>query len=85
MDTPQIAERVLKIIAGAVGDVPVSEVAASASLVDELGLDSLDIADVEIQLEEEFDIEMSEHDAKGVETVQDVIDSVRRHLDAKAE
>jgi acyl carrier protein len=84
MDKPEIVERVLKIIAAAVGDVLVSEIAASASLVDELGLDSLDLADVTIQLEEEFSIDMSERDAAATHTVQDVIDIVKRHLDAKA-
>jgi acyl carrier protein len=85
MDTSEIAGRVLKIIAGAVGDAQANEIAASATLVDELGLDSLDIADVEVQLEEEFDIEMSGSEAERLHTVQDVIDLVKRHLDAKIE
>ena len=83
MDAPKIEERVLKIIAEAVGDAQADEIAASATLVDELGLDSLDVADIEIQLEEEFDIELSRSDYEAPRTVQDVIDIVKRYLDAK--
>jgi acyl carrier protein len=84
METSEIAERVLKIIAGAVGNAQVNEISTSASLMDELGLDSLDVADVQIQLEEELDIEIANRDAEAAHTVQDVIDIVKRHLDAKA-
>jgi acyl carrier protein len=84
METSEIAKRVLKIIAGAVGNAQVNEISTSASLMDELGLDSLDVADVQIQLEEEFDIEIANRDAEAAHTVQDVIDIVKRHLDAKA-
>jgi acyl carrier protein len=83
MDTPKIEERVLKIIAEAAGDAQADEIAPSATLVDELSLDSLDVADIEIQLEEEFDIELSRSDAEAPRTVQDVIDIVKRYLDAK--
>ena len=41
MDTPKIEERVLKIIAEAAGDAQADEIAPSATLVDELSLDSL--------------------------------------------
>jgi acyl carrier protein len=83
METPEITERVLKIIAGAVGDKTADEIPPSASLMDELGLDSLDVADVQVQLEEEFDIEISNGDAEAAKTVQNIIDIVKRYVAAK--
>jgi acyl carrier protein len=83
MDGPEIAERVLKIIAGALGDVPIHDIALSKSLVDDLGMDSLDVADIVVQLETEFEIDISYSEADDVKTVQDVIDSVQRHISAK--
>jgi acyl carrier protein len=84
MDAPEIAERVLKIIAETLGDVPMHDIAMSKSLVDDLGLDSLDVADIVVQLETEFEIEVSYDEFDSANTVQDVIDSVQRHIGAKA-
>jgi acyl carrier protein len=83
MGAPAIAERVLEIIAETLGDVPVHDIAMSESLVDDLGMDSLDVADLVVQLEIEFEIEISYSESDGVNTVQDVIDSVQRHIGAK--
>jgi acyl carrier protein len=57
----------------------------SESLVDDLGMDSLDVADLVVQLETEFEIEISYSESDGVITVQDVIDSVQRNIGAKAQ
>jgi acyl carrier protein len=83
MDAPVIAERVLTIIVETLGDVPVHDIVMSESLVDDLGMDSLDVADLVVQLEIEFEIEISYSESDGVNTVQDVIDSVQRHIGAK--
>jgi acyl carrier protein len=83
MDSPNIAERVLKIIAGALADVPVHDIAMSESLVDDLGMDSLDVADLVVQIEIEFDIEIPYGETEGVKTVRDVVDSVKRYVAAK--
>jgi acyl carrier protein len=83
MDASQIAERVVKIIAGALGEVLAEDIAASKTLVDDLRMDSLDVADLVVQLEIEFEIEISYGESDDVRTVQDIIDSVKRHVDAK--
>jgi acyl carrier protein len=83
MDAPEIGERVLKIIGETLGDVPVHDIAMSESLVDDLGMDSLDVADLVVQIETEFEIEISYSESDGVNTVQDVVDSVQRNIGAK--
>lgn len=48
------------------------DVKAEASLLDDLGADSLDITEVMMSFEEEFDIEISDEDLAKVRTVQDI-------------
>jgi acyl carrier protein len=83
MEASEITERVLKIIAESLGDVPAEDIASSETLVDDLGMDSLDVADLVVQIETEFEIEISYSESDGVNTVQDVIDSVQRNIGAK--
>jgi acyl carrier protein len=85
MAESEVAKRVLKIIAETLGDVPVDDIAMSESLVDDLGMDSLDVADLVVQLEVDFEIQISPSESDGVNTVQDVIDSVKRHVEAKTD
>lgn len=45
---------------------------------DELGADSMQCIEVLLELEDEFDIEISAHDTNGVATMQDVYDLIER-------
>ena len=47
---------------------------------DELGADSMQCIEVLLELEDEFDIEISAHDTNGVATMQDVYDMVERKI-----
>jgi acyl carrier protein len=78
MDGPDMAEQVLKLIANTFGHVPRDPIAMSESLVHDWGMDSLDVADLVVRLETEFEIEIPHDELDGVNTVQDVIDSVRK-------
>jgi acyl carrier protein len=82
MEASEIAERVVKIIAESCG-LPAEDITSSKTLVDELGMDSLDVADLVVQIEIEFEIEIPYSDSDDVKTVQDVVDSVKRHVEAK--
>ncbi len=59
--------------------VDLDEVVAKASLIDDLGADSLDLVELVMSMEEEFDIEIPDEDAEGLVTVQDAIDYVNSH------
>jgi acyl carrier protein len=48
--------------------------------VDDLGADSLDLVELIMSMEEEFDIEISDEDAENLVTFQDVIDYIKKHL-----
>lgn len=71
-------DRVKKIIAEKLS-VDISEVVPKASFVDDLGADSLDLVELIMSMEEEFDIEISDEDSENIRTVQDAIDYIHQH------
>ncbi len=76
-----IFERVKVIIVEQLG-VDDKEVVPSASFVDDLGADSLDLVELIMSLEEEFSnssqkIEIPDEDAEKILTVQDAVDYIR--------
>ena len=70
-----IAEKVKKIIVDQLG-VSAEEVKPEASFVDDLGADSLDLTELIIAMEEEFDIEIADDDAQKILKVQDAINYI---------
>ena len=75
-----ILERVRKIVAEQLG-VGESETLPSASFVDDLGADSLDLVELVMSLEEEFStpdkkVEIPDEDAEKILTVQNAVDYV---------
>lgn len=53
------------------------EVINDASLIDDMGADSLDIVELVMAMEEEFEMEIPDEDAEKIVTVQDIIDYVK--------
>ena len=72
MATPvEISERVKSIIVEQLG-VSLEEVTPQASFIEDLGADSLDIVELIMALEEEYDMEIPDEDAEKIQTVEDV-------------
>ncbi|MEM9233921.1 MAG: acyl carrier protein [Pseudomonadota bacterium] len=67
-----IAERVKKITVEHL-DVDAAKVVPEASFIDDLGADSLDIVELVMAFEEEFDIEIPDDAAETIQTVGDAI------------
>ena len=67
-----VEEKVKKIIADKLG-VDLSEVVPEASFVNDLGADSLDLVELIMTMEEEFDIEVPDEDAEKLAFVKDAI------------
>ncbi|HAJ32985.1 MAG TPA: acyl carrier protein [Candidatus Atribacteria bacterium] len=70
-------ERIKKIIVDGLG-VDESKITEDSSFVDDLGLDSLDIVELIMAFEEEFDIEIPDKDAEKIKTVGDAINEIRK-------
>jgi acyl carrier protein len=76
-----IEKRVKEIIAEQLG-LSLEEVANESSYVDDLGADSLDVVELVMALEEEFDIEISDDELEKIRTVQDTIDYIKQRVKA---
>ena len=70
-----VAERVKQIIVEQLG-VDENQVDPSASFVDDLGADSLDIVELVMAFEEAFDLDIPDEDAEKIKTVKDAIDYI---------
>jgi len=70
-----VEDKVKKII-GEKLSVDLVEVVPEASFVDDLGADSLDLVELIMSMEEEFDVEISDEDAEKITTVKDAMDYV---------
>ncbi len=66
-----VLERVKKVIAKELS-VEVEELNIQASFTDDLGIDSLEIFEIVMSLEEEFDIEIPNEDIENIKNVQDI-------------
>ena len=71
-------ERVKNVIVDQLS-VDADEVTLEASFVDDLGADSLDVVELIMGLETEFDIEIPDEDAEKITTVQNAIDYANTH------
>lgn len=80
MDAETIEQRIRPLIAEQLG-VEESKVTRSASFVDDLNADSLDLVEMVMSLEEEFKIEISDEDAEKIHTVGDALEYVQEHVE----
>lgn len=72
-----IFEKVQEKVAEQLG-VELDEITMEASFIDDLGADSLDIVELLMALEEEFDIEIPDEEAEKLSTVGDIVEYVKK-------
>lgn len=75
-----LEERIREIICGTLSVAP-DEVVPEASFVDDLNADSLDIQEMNMELEETFGIEISTEDEGSIQTVGDAVAFIRARVD----
>ncbi len=81
--TTTIASRVAAIISCQL-DIPESEVTPDKSITPDLGGDSLDLVELIMHVEDEFDIDIPGEDEETLTTVQQVIDYIERRVGEKS-
>jgi len=76
--TASIEQKVKSIIAENLG-VAENEIKNTSSFIEDLGADSLDIVELVMQMEEEFEVEIPDEEAENIKTVQNAIDYITSH------
>ena len=75
-----VEARVADLIVEQLG-VTREEVVAKASLVDDLGADSLDVVELVMSMEESFNIEIPDDEAEKIQTIGDAVSYLERHVE----
>lgn len=79
MSSEEVFEKVKETIIEQIG-VTDTAVTMEASFIDDLGADSLDIVELIMALEEEFDMEIPDADAEKIVAVGDVVEYIKEHV-----
>ena len=79
MSSEEVFDKVKEIIVEQLG-VAETAITPDASFIDDLGADSLDIVELIMALEEEFDLEIPDADAEKVVTFGDVVDYIKDNV-----
>ena len=74
-----VEARIQSVIARKLGVEP-DKVTTSADLVDDLGADSLDRQEIRLNLEDEFEIEISDEELAHIKNLEQATDCVAKHL-----
>jgi acyl carrier protein len=73
-----IEQKVKNIIADQLG-VGEDEIKPTSSFIEDLGADSLDIVELVMAMEEEFEVEIPDEEAENIKTVQDATNYITTH------
>jgi acyl carrier protein len=81
-NVPSVEERVIEIVCENLG-VNKEQVTRNTSFTEDVGADSLDIVELVMELEEEFEITIPDDQAEKIKTVGEAIDYIERETAAK--
>ena len=79
MDAAAMKDKILDIISNQLGSDK-GDVTPEASVVDDLGADSLDVVELVMALEEEFNLEIPDEEAEKIKSVQDILNHMESAL-----
>ena len=80
MEMTVMEDKIKKIIAEKLSVDP-GAVTGDAALVDDLGADSLDLVELIMSMEEEFDVEIPDEKAEAMRTVQDAVEYIKANAE----
>lgn len=80
MAKEEIFDKLKELVVDQLG-VDDDEVTAEATIQEDLGADSLDLVDLVMAVEEEFDVKIADEDLEGIKTVGDIVDYISENKD----
>ncbi len=80
MDENEIFSRVKDVIAEQLGIDDLDTITSETTFIDDLGADSLDVVELIMAFEEEFDMEIPEVEAEKISTDGDVVDYIKENV-----
>jgi acyl carrier protein len=78
----EITQKVTDILVNKIG-LEESEITTDANFTKDLGIDSLDYAELIMEFEQAFDIKINDADAEGLATIGEVVDFIKVKVDNK--
>ncbi|MCF8008847.1 MAG: acyl carrier protein [Halanaerobiales bacterium] len=75
----EVYDRIVQVVSEELA-ISEEEITEDASFIDDLGADSLDVVELIMALEEEFDIEIPDEDAENIATVADAVEYIEGSL-----
>ena len=81
MEIAAMKDKIVEIIANQLG-IDHGDVTPEASVVDDLGADSLDVVELVMALEEEFNLEIPDEEAEKIKSVNDIFSHMENALQA---
>jgi acyl carrier protein len=84
MSQDDIFAKVKKIVAEQLSIEDSAKINPESNFANDLGADSLDVVELVMALEEEFEIEIPDEAAEGIATVQAAVDYIKEQVAAKA-
>lgn len=74
-----VVKKIKDIISGQLG-VDQEEITLESSFIDDLGADSIDMVELVMAMESEFDLEIAEKDAENIQTVGDAVEYIKKFI-----
>ena len=75
-----VFEKIAQILAEQL-DANVETITAETKIAEDLGADSLDVVELLMSIEDEFDVEVPDEEIENVKTVGDVVDYIQAHME----
>ncbi|MDY6304631.1 MAG: acyl carrier protein [Oribacterium sp.] len=76
-------EKLKAIIAREISSVKEEDIKPESRFIDDLGMDSLDVAQIVLSIEDEFGIEVPDDAIEHLETIQQAVDAIKQAVEAK--
>lgn len=75
-----VFEKIKKIVADQLG-ADADEITMESTFIEDLGADSLDVVELVMAMEDEFDMEIDEDEAENISTVGDVVEYIKANCE----